>query len=120
MAQTTRREGRSPSSNPPVACREGGRRRYAANMSEFRPPVADLAFALEHVVGYDDIAQLPGFEHADLETVTEILSEVGDFMAEVVAPTNRAGDIEGARLNDDGTVTTPTGFKEAYAAYVEA
>ncbi|HEY6799131.1 MAG TPA: acyl-CoA dehydrogenase, partial [Agromyces sp.] len=89
-------------------------------MSEFRPPVADLAFALEHVVGYDDIAQLPGFEHADLETVTEILSEVGDFMAEVVAPTNRAGDIEGARLNDDGTVTTPTGFKEAYAAYVEA
>jgi len=89
-------------------------------MSEFRPPVADLAFALEHVVGYDDIAQLPGFEHADLETVTEILSEVGDFMAEVVAPTNRAGDIEGARLNDDGTVTTPTGFKQAYAAYVEA
>ncbi|HET8780347.1 MAG TPA: acyl-CoA dehydrogenase [Agromyces sp.] len=89
-------------------------------MSEFRPPVADLAFALEHVVGYDEVAQLPGFEHADLDTVREILSEVGDFMAEVVAPTNRAGDIEGARLNDDGTVTTPTGFKEAYAAYVEA
>lgn len=89
-------------------------------MSEFRPPVADLAFALEHVVGYEEVAQLPGFEHADLETVREILSEVGDFMAEVVAPTNRAGDIEGARLNDDGTVTTPTGFKEAYAAYVEA
>ena len=89
-------------------------------MSEFRPPVADLAFALEHVVGYDEVAQLPGFEHADLDTVREILSEVGDFMAEVVAPTNRAGDIEGSRLNDDGTVTTPTGFKEAYAAYVEA
>ena len=89
-------------------------------MSEFRPPVADLAFALEHVVGYDEVAQLPGFEHADLDTVREILSEVGEFMAEVVAPTNRAGDIEGSRLNDDGTVTTPTGFKEAYAAYVEA
>lgn len=89
-------------------------------MSEFRPPVADLTFALEHVVDYDRIAQLPGFEHADHDTVVEILSEVGDFMAELVAPTNRAGDIEGARLNPDGTVTTPTGFKEAYTAYVEA
>ncbi|WP_173923265.1 acyl-CoA dehydrogenase [Agromyces sp. Marseille-P2726] len=89
-------------------------------MSEFRPPVADLTFALEHVVGYDQVADLPGFEHADIDTVTEILSEAGDFMAEVVAPTNRAGDLEGAKLNADGTVTTPTGFAEAYAAYVEA
>ena len=89
-------------------------------MSEFRPPVADLAFALEHVVGYDAVAQLPGFEHADLDTVFEILDEAGDFMAEVVAPTNRAGDLEGSRLNPDGTVSTATGFKEAYAAYVDA
>ncbi|WP_438854734.1 acyl-CoA dehydrogenase [Agromyces sp. M3QZ16-3] len=89
-------------------------------MTEFRPPVADLAYTLAHVVGYDRVAELPGFEHADLDTATEILEEVGGFMAEVVAPTNRAGDVEGARLNDDGTVTTPTGFKEAYSAYVEA
>lgn len=89
-------------------------------MTDFRPPVADLAYALKHVVGYERIAELPGFEHADYDTVTEILEEVGAFMAEVVAPTNRAGDVEGARLNADGTVTTPTGFVEAYAAYVEA
>ncbi|HEX6955636.1 MAG TPA: acyl-CoA dehydrogenase [Agromyces sp.] len=89
-------------------------------MTDFRPPVADLAYALKHVVGYEQIAELPGFEHADYDTVTEILEEVGGFMAEVVAPTNRAGDVEGARLNPDGTVTTPTGFVEAYAAYVDA
>ncbi|BDZ53211.1 acyl-CoA dehydrogenase [Agromyces marinus] len=89
-------------------------------MSEFRSPVADLMYALEHVVGYERVAQLPGFEHADLDTVAEVLGEVGDFMAEVVAPTNRAGDLEGAHLNADGTVTTPTGFKEAYSAYVDA
>ncbi|WP_353827886.1 acyl-CoA dehydrogenase [Agromyces sp. SYSU T0242] len=89
-------------------------------MTDFRPPVADLTFALTHVVGYDQVAELPGFEHADLDMVTDILEEVGGFMAEVVAPTNRAGDLEGARLNADGTVTTATGFKEAYAAYVEA
>jgi alkylation response protein AidB-like acyl-CoA dehydrogenase len=89
-------------------------------MTDFRPPVADLSYALKHVVGYDQVAELPGFEHADFDTVTEILEEVGGFMAEVVAPTNRAGDVEGARLNADGTVTTPTGFTEAYAAYVDA
>lgn len=89
-------------------------------MTVFRPPVADLTYALKHVVGYERIAELPGFEHADSDTVTEILEEVGGFMAEVVAPTNRAGDVEGARLNADGTVSTPTGFREAYSAYVDA
>lgn len=95
-------------------------RGYAAGMSGFRPPVADIAFALEHVVDYGAVAQLPGFEHADLETVTEILDEAGNFMAEMVAPTNRAGDLEGSTLNPDGTVSTATGFKEAYSAYVDA
>ena len=66
-------------------------------MSAFRPPTADIAFILEHVVDYDAVALLPGYEHADLETVSEILDEAGNFMAEVVAPTNRAGDLEGGR-----------------------
>ncbi len=77
-------------------------------------------FSLEHVVGYPGVAALPGFEHADLETVRDILTESGDFMAEVVAPTNRASDTEGARRNDDGSVTTPTGFIKAYKGYVDA
>jgi alkylation response protein AidB-like acyl-CoA dehydrogenase len=89
-------------------------------MSQYRPQVSDLAFTLEHVVGYPEIAGMPGFEQADLDTVVELLEECGDFMAEVVAPTNRAGDLEGARRQPDGTVVTPTGFKEAYAQYVEA
>ena len=91
-----------------------------ANMSQYRPPVSEIAFVLEHVVGYPDIARLPGFEHADLDTVMELLEQCGEFMADVVAPTNRAGDLEGSRWQPDGTVVTPTGFKEAYHQYVEA
>ncbi len=91
-----------------------------AVMSQYQPPVKDIAFLLEHVVGYPDIAALPGFEHADLDTVVGILEECGDFMAKVVAPTNRAGDEEGARWQPDGSVVTPTGFKEAYQQYVDA
>ncbi len=89
-------------------------------MSTYRPPLSDLAFVLEHVVGYGDVARLPGYEHADLETVVDLLAECGDFMAKVVAPTNLAGDVEGARRQPDGSVLTPAPFKAAYHQYVEA
>ena len=89
-------------------------------MNEYQPPIADFAFALEHVVGYPELAKLPGFDHADLDTVVELLEQCGEFMAKVVAPTNRAGDTEGSRLLPDGTVATPEGFKDAYHQYVEA
>jgi len=89
-------------------------------MRDYRPPVSDLGFVLEHVAGYPAIAQLPGFEHADLDTVRSLLDECAKFMAEVVAPTNVAGDVEGSVRQPDGSVVTPTGFKEAYAKYVDA
>jgi len=89
-------------------------------MSTYRPPVSDLAFVLEHVVGYRDIAKFPGYEHADLDTVVDLLGECGEFMAKVVAPTNQAGDVEGARREPDGSVVTPGPFKDAYHKYVDA
>lgn len=89
-------------------------------MSDYTPPIKDIMFALEHVVGYPDIAKLPGFEHADLESVGDVLDAFGEFAAEIVAPTNRSGDLQGAVLGDDGTVTTSPGFKEAYQQYVES
>ena len=89
-------------------------------MTQFRPPLTDITFVLEHVVGYPDIARLPGYEHADLDTVVELLDQCGEFMAEVIAPTNRTGDLVGARWQPDGSVVTPPGFAEAYHQYVDA
>jgi alkylation response protein AidB-like acyl-CoA dehydrogenase len=88
-------------------------------MTTYRPPVSDLSFVLEHVVDYQALAELPGFEHADLETVTGMLQECGEFMAKVVAPTNRIGDTQGARREPDGSVTLPKEFHAAYDQYVE-
>lgn len=93
---------------------------YAGGMSDYRPPVEDLAFVLEHVAGYPEIAQLPGLEHADVETVVGLLEEAGSFISEVVAPLNVASDTEGSQRQSDGTVKTPTGFKDAYRKYVDA
>lgn len=88
-------------------------------MAEYRPPVADLRFALEHVVGYPEVSGLPGFEHADLDTIAELLESYGEFVAKVVAPTNRVGDAEGVQYHSDGSVTMPQAFKDAYRRYVE-
>ena len=53
-----------------------------------------------------------------LDTVHGVLDEVGRFMADVVAPTNRDGDRIGSVWNPDYTVTTPESFKLAYKQYV--
>ncbi len=89
-------------------------------MTDYRPPISEIAFALEHLAGYNDVAALPGYEHADLDTVVGILEDAGAFMAEVVAPTNRIGDTEGSVRQPDGSVRTPDAFKSAYKKYVDA
>ena len=88
-------------------------------MSDYRPPLRDIRFVLEHVAGLPELAETEDFAHADPEMVTGLLEEAGRFCAEVIAPTNRPGDLQGSVL-EDGEVTTPEGFKKAYQQYVEA
>ena len=89
-------------------------------MTSFRAPLADIDFTLNQVVDLASIAKLNGFQHADPATVRDLLEEAGRFFAEVIAPLNTIGDRQGSRLQSDGTVKTPDGFKEAYSKFVEA
>jgi alkylation response protein AidB-like acyl-CoA dehydrogenase len=89
-------------------------------MSEYRAPVRDIAFVLDHITKLSTVTDLPRFEHVDPDVVSGVLDEAGRFMSEVVAPTNRIGDTEASVRNDDGSVSTPPGFAEAYAKYVDA
>ena len=93
---------------------------YARLMPEYAPPLADIRFVLQHVVDMAGLAKLEVFAHADPGTVDSVIEEAGKFMAEVLAPLNRIGDTTGSRLEPDGSVVTPPGFREAYARYVEA
>jgi acyl-CoA dehydrogenase len=54
----------------------------------------------------------------DVESVQMVVEEIGRFMSEVVAPTNRDGDQIGAIRHDDGSVSTPDSFKKAYDQWV--
>jgi len=88
-------------------------------VSDYRPPVEDIGFVLDQIVEIDKIAALPGFEHADSETVAGLLDEAGRFAVEQIVPLNVVGDGEGVRLVD-GNVLTAKGFSEAWATFVEA
>lgn len=87
-------------------------------MPTFHPPIQDMSFVIDHVVGLEQISALPGYEEATPDLVAAVLAEAGRFGAEVLAPLNPVGDREGCLLKD-GQVTTPKGFKEAYAQFVE-
>jgi len=63
---------------------------------------------------------LPGCEEVNQELIDAILEEASKFSEEIVAPLNAVGDKEGCRMNGDGEVKTPPGFKEAYDQYVDA
>jgi acyl-CoA dehydrogenase len=88
-------------------------------MPTYKAPVSDTVFLLNDVFNYANYANAPGFSEAPIDIVDAVLSEGAKFVEEVVQPLNRVGDIEGCKRHDDGSVTTPKGFKEAYKALVD-
>jgi alkylation response protein AidB-like acyl-CoA dehydrogenase len=87
-------------------------------MSTYRAPLRDMQFVLRELAGLDDVAKLPGFEDTP-DVLDAILEEASTFASEVLDPINRAGDTHGCTWND-GNVTTPPGFKEAYHQFAKA
>ncbi len=90
-------------------------------MPIYNPPLRDMQFVMHELLKVtDDLKTLPKYADLDVDTVNAVLEEGGKFAAEVIFPLNVSGDAEGCKL-DTATheVTTPTGFKEAYAKYVE-
>ena len=85
----------------------------------YQPPVRDHAFLLRDVLQIEKYADLPAFADASMDVVQQIIEEGGRFSAEVLAPLNAIGDKEGCTWRPDNSVTTPKGFKEAYAQLVE-
>ena len=79
-------------------------------------PVKDMLFDIEHLSRIEEIARMPGFEDATLETAQAVLEECARFNQDVIAPLNVDGDRNPSSFKD-GKVTTTPGFKEAFAQY---
>jgi alkylation response protein AidB-like acyl-CoA dehydrogenase len=85
----------------------------------YRAPVDEVMFLLSDVLEVARYDNLPGFADATPDLVLAVLREAAKLCEEVVQPLNRSGDQEGCARHDDGSVTTPKGFKEAYRQYAD-
>jgi len=89
-------------------------------MPAYTPPLRDMQFVMHELLKVTDAFKaMPQHADVDIETVNAVLEEGGKFASEVLFPLNVSGDTEGCSLDPAShAVTTPKGFKEAYASYV--
>jgi alkylation response protein AidB-like acyl-CoA dehydrogenase len=87
-------------------------------MQNYKAPERDTLFVTHELLDMQNHYQKLGFDEVSEDLVRAIYTEAGKFAENILAPINAIGDQEGCKF-DDGVVTTPTGFKEAYAQYVE-
>ena len=84
----------------------------------YTAPLKDMLFNIEHLARIDQIAKIPGFEDAGLETAQAVLEECARLNAEVIAPLNWEGDKNPSSHSGTSVTTTP-GFREAYKQFAE-
>jgi alkylation response protein AidB-like acyl-CoA dehydrogenase len=87
-------------------------------MPQYSAPLRDHLFCLYELFDFDSHTQLPGFETFSRDVIEAVLEQSGRFAAEVLLPLNRSADEDGAQFNN-GVVTTPKGFRDAYRALVD-
>ncbi len=87
-------------------------------MPIYSAPMENIKFVLHDVLGAQSLTEIPGFEDANQELVNQVLEEGARLCEEVLFPINQSGDEEGCKL-ENGIVTTPKGFKEAYTQFIQ-
>jgi acyl-CoA dehydrogenase len=88
-------------------------------MPIYKAPVEDTLFLLNDVFQMEKYGNLPGFSDASPDVVEAVLGEAAKLSEQVLTPLNKVGDREGCTRHGDGSVTTPTGFKDAFKQIVE-
>jgi alkylation response protein AidB-like acyl-CoA dehydrogenase len=89
-------------------------------MPAYKAPLREIKFVLYELLKADSLSNtVPAYAEATPETIDAILEAAGQFCEEELQPLNHSGDEEGCHF-DSGVVTTPKGFKEAYAKFVES
>ena len=87
-------------------------------MLSYKAPIADIKFLIEDVFDYySHYNKYPEFAEATPDLTDAILQECAKFCENELLPLYQSGDKEGCTY-DNGKVTTPKGFKEAYDQYV--
>ncbi len=88
-------------------------------MPAYHVPLREFRFVLNEMLGIERFSNLPGFADAPQDVADQILEEGAKLAQNVLVPLNKIGDSEGCTRHPDGSVTTPTGFREAYRQLVD-
>lgn len=89
-------------------------------MFSYQPPLKDIRFVLTDLLGASNrLAQLAPFAEIDDDLMMQVAEEAGRFASEVLFPLNAVGDLEGCHY-ENGVVSTPSGFAEAYRQFQKA
>src|SRR6202167_3345337 len=88
-------------------------------MPIYKAPLEDVNFLLNDVFQIDRYDNLPGFSDASADVREAILNEAAKLSEELLQSLNRVGDLEGCTHQDNGSATTPKGFKEAFKQVAE-
>ena len=89
-------------------------------MPSYTAPLKEYRFLLKDVLDIERYSNLPTFADAPLDLIDQVLEEGAKFCEGVLAPLNKVGDEHGCKRADDGSVTTPPGFKDAYKQLTDA
>ena len=89
-------------------------------MPIYNAPIRDMKFVMQEMLNVGQLTEYEQFSEADTDTLDAILEQSSKFSSEVLFPLNIVGDEEGCTRNDDGSVTVPTGFPDAYKQVVES
>lgn len=92
---------------------------YDTSMTDYAAPLAQFRFLLNDVLGAGRLYGSAAFPDVTADLADAVLDEAGKFAGGVLAPLNRVGDHQGARLNG-GQVVLPPGFKDAYGRFVDS
>jgi len=89
-------------------------------MNSYTAPLREMKFALYNVIGAEALYARLGIENASRDLLDAVFEEAARFNQTVLAPLNQPADEEGCHFDKaTGRVTTPKGFKAAYAQFVE-
>lgn len=88
--------------------------------TKFTVDSRDMRFVLHELLAVvPALSGIPAYEEVDVDLIDTMLDEAEKVATELVAPINGPGDRQGCRLDADGTVLTPDGYKAVFQTFSE-
>jgi len=87
-------------------------------MTNYYAPIEDMSFVVQELGELEGINRIPGYEDATADILEAILEQSAELTSEVVAPTNRIGDVKGTYV-ENKQVHVPEEFKQVYQHYLD-